>query len=272
MLRFLHFFEDLANAAVLALLNLLDLAHNVFEKVLDKHLGLFVRVEPLVDLDPDHFTKLVRYLRLAVLEPINFVPHSIVDLGNFTTERHLLLCPGHLFLTDPAVDASDLCLEVRAQRLDRLVLALELLTDVRVHLVITLAHLFHSLSALLLLHAVLHLHLVPNIVNLSSALFLLTQQAVDKIGNFDFKALLSIILQLAQQVTEIVGVFESGDLNTADILLVLPLLHTHERYVLLKSHKLGLNSLKDFVEELRCSITLATNHGVVTVNHGETLL
>ena len=116
---------------------------------------------------------------LAVLESIDFVPHRVVDFGDLATQRYFLLRSSHLFLADPAVDASDLGFEIGAERLDGLILTLELLANVRIHLVITLAHLFHTLSALLLLHAILHLHLVPHIIYLPRALFLLAEQAID---------------------------------------------------------------------------------------------
>lgn len=208
MLSLLHFLEDLANAAVLALLDLLDLAHDILEEILDEHLSLLVRVEPLVNFDANHFTELVRYLSLAVLETIDLVSNRVVDLGDFTAEGDFLLRTSHLFLADPAVDAADLGFKVRAERLNRLIFALELLADVPVHLVITLAHFFNTLSALLLLHAILHLYLIPHIIDLTSTLFLLAQQAIDKVGDLDLKALLRIVLYLVQHVAEVIRVLQ----------------------------------------------------------------
>jgi len=72
-------------------------------------------------------------------ESIDFVPHRIVDLVDFSSDGDLLLSSGELFLSDPAVDASDLRLKVGLDVSDRLVFALELLPDVGVHLLVSIS-------------------------------------------------------------------------------------------------------------------------------------
>ena len=116
LLRLLHLLQDLAYAAFLALLDLLNLAHDVLEEVLDEHLRLFVAVQALVDLHADHLTQLVRYLGLIVLEAIDFVADRVIDLGDFAAKGNFLLRACHLLLADPAVDAADLRLQVGLNR------------------------------------------------------------------------------------------------------------------------------------------------------------
>ena len=174
-MSFLDLFENLAHAAFLALFDLLNFAHDILEEVLYEHLSLLVAIQALVDFYANHLTQLVRYLSLVVLETIDLVANRVIDLGDLAAKSNFLLRSGHLFLSDPAVDAADLRLQVCRERCDRLVFPLELLANVGVHLVITLAHLLNTLSALLLFHPVLHLDLVANIIDLPCALFLLSK-------------------------------------------------------------------------------------------------
>ena len=74
LLRLFYLFQDLAHAAFLALFDLLNLAHDIFEQVLNEHLGLFITIQALVYFNTDHLTKLISDLRLVVLEAIDFIP------------------------------------------------------------------------------------------------------------------------------------------------------------------------------------------------------
>lgn len=56
LLCFFHLFQNLAHTSLLAFFNLLNLAHDIFEEILDKNLCLFVAVQPLVLLNTDHLT------------------------------------------------------------------------------------------------------------------------------------------------------------------------------------------------------------------------
>ena len=130
LLCLFNFLEDLANVAVLTLLDRRDLIHHVLEQVLHKLLGFLVAVHTLIHLHADHLAQLVRDLELAALEPINLVLDRIVNLGHFCAQDDFLLCSGHLLLPDPAVDGPDLRLEVRVKGLDGLVFALELIANI----------------------------------------------------------------------------------------------------------------------------------------------
>ena len=115
LLCFFHLFQNLAHASLLTFFDLLNLAHDIFEEILDKNLCLFVAVQPLVLLNTDHLTELVSYLGLVVFEAINLVPHGVIDLGHFAAQSNFLLRAGHLLLTDPSIDAADLSLQVGCQ-------------------------------------------------------------------------------------------------------------------------------------------------------------
>ena len=173
LLSLLNFFEDLANLAILALFDRSHLIHHVSEQVLNEQFCLFVTVHALVDLNSNHFTQLVRDLNLIVFETINLVADRVIDLSDFSTQVHFLLSPSHFFLSDPSINTADLCFQVCINRLDRLIFALELLSDVCIHLIVSLAHLLNTLSALFTLHALFQVHLVTNIINRSSSFFLL---------------------------------------------------------------------------------------------------
>jgi len=178
LLGFFNLSQDFANVAVLAFFNLLDLSHDILEQVLHEHLSLLVASHALINLDADHLRHLIRYLHLVVLETIDFVPDRIVDFGNLSTQIHFLLGSSHLFLPNPAIDASDLGLEVGVDGLDCLVFTLELVTNVAVHLIVSLAHFLHSLSALFSLHSVFDVDLVANILNLPRSFLLLSQKPI----------------------------------------------------------------------------------------------
>ena len=115
LLSFFHLFQNLAHASLLAFFDLLNLAHDIFEEILDKNLCLFVAVQPLVLFNTDHLTELVSYLGLVVFEAINLVPHGVVDLGHLAAQTNFLLRAGHLLLTNPSVDAADLGFQVGSQ-------------------------------------------------------------------------------------------------------------------------------------------------------------
>ena len=114
-----------------------------------------------------------------------------------------------------------------------MVLALELATHIAVHLVVPLSHFFHSLPAFFSLHALFYIHLVANIIYLTSSFFLLCEQAINKIGDSDLEFMLVVSLHLLNQVTEIIIIFETCNLKTSQVLLSLLLLHVHDLHTLL---------------------------------------
>ena len=65
---------------------------------------------------------------------------------------------------------------------------------------------------------------------------------------------------------------QGGDLNTADIVPFLPLLHAQQVLLLFKSHQFPLDSLEDLVEEHRCRISLPIDHLRAVFIHLESLL
>ena len=175
LLSFFDFLQDLANVAVLAFLNSGHFIHDILEEVLDEHFGFLVTIHALIDLNTDHLAQLVRYLNLTALESIDFVLDGIVDLSELRSQIDFLLGASHLFLPNPSVNASDLSLQIRIDRVDGLVLALEFIPDIRVHLVVAIAHFINVLSALFMIHLGLHFHLVTDVVDLARALLLLAE-------------------------------------------------------------------------------------------------
>jgi len=69
-------------------------------------------------------------LHLATFEAIDLIFDGIVDLGDLGPQIYLLLSSSHLFLPDPAIDTSDLRLQIRIDRLNSLVFALELIANI----------------------------------------------------------------------------------------------------------------------------------------------
>ena len=130
LLGFFDLLEDLANVAVLAFLNSGHFIHDILEEVLDQHFGFLVTIHALIDLNADHLAQLVRYLNLTALESIDFVLDGIVDLSELRSQIDFLLGASHLFLSNPSVNASDLSLQIRIDRVDGLVLALEFVPDI----------------------------------------------------------------------------------------------------------------------------------------------
>ena len=271
MLCLLDFFEDLADVAILTFLDRCDFIHHVLEQILHQLLRFLVTVHALINLQTNHFTKLVSNLQLAALEPINFILDSVVDFRHFSSQDNFLLRSGHLFLSDPAVDAPDLCFQVRIQRLDGLVFALELIPDISIHLVVALSHLFNTLSALFTLHALLEVHLVPHIINLPRSLLLLAQKPIHQIRHLDLEPVRHIVLQIRYHISEIFAVFERGNFHSAQVLLLFALLHVHQIDVLLEAHQFALDSLKDLVKEHGRCVTLSIDHLVVGFRHGKSL-
>lgn len=212
-----------------------------------KHFGLFVTIHALINLDSDHFRHFVGYLNLIAFKAIDFVPHRVVYLSNLCTQVNFLLSSGHLFLPDPAVDTSDLGLKVGIHGLDSLVFALELIANIAIHLIVALAHLLNSLSALFSFHSIFDIDLVSNVLNLAGPLFLLREQPIDQVGHFDFHSVRLVILNLIEHVSEVVWVFQGINLDAANVLLLFPLFHVHKRHILLQTHQFALYTLKDFV-------------------------
>ena len=263
LLCLFDFFQNLANIAILALLDRRDLVHHVLEQVLHKLLGLLIAVHALVYLHADHLAKFVCYLELAALEPINLILDRVIDFRHFSAQDDFLLGSGHLFLPDPAVDAPDLSLQVRVKRLDGLVFALELIADICIHLVVALTHLLNTLSALFALHALFKVHLVAHVIDLSGSLLLLAKQAIDEVRDLDLQSVLHIVLQSGYHVPEVIAILEIGDLQSAEVLLLLSLLHAHHVHVLLEAHEFTLDALEDLIEEHRRGVALSVHHLVV---------
>lgn len=124
------------------------------------------------------------------------------------------------------------------------------------------------MSALLALRTIFTLDLVFYVVNLTRALFLLTEQATHKVGHFHFETLLTIVLQLAKHMAEVIRVLQSRDFHAAHVFLLFPLFHTHERDVLLESHQFALNAFENLVQELRGGITLAADLIAIVIGYG----
>ena len=227
MLCILDLLKDLANRAILTLLDRCNVIHHVLEQVLDEDARLFVTVHPLVDLYLNHFAQLVRYLSLTTLEAVDLEADRIIDFGNLSAKSDLLLGTGHLFLADPAIDTAKLCIKVRVHGLDGLILSLELRANIAVHLVVALTHLLDTLSALFTLHSLLQVHLVSHVVDLSRALLLLRQQTIDKICDFHFKPVRVVVRHLVHHVPELIVVFQAVHLDTTEVLLLFLLLHVH---------------------------------------------
>ena len=112
LLSLLDFLQNLADIAVLALLDGCDLIHHILEQVLHQLLRLLITVHALINLHSDHLAELVRNLELTALKAIDLVLDSIVNLGNFGAQNDFLLSSGHLFLPDPAIDAPNLGFQV----------------------------------------------------------------------------------------------------------------------------------------------------------------
>jgi len=143
-----------------------------------------------------------------------------------------LLSSGELFLSDPAVDASDLRLKVGLDVSDRLIFALELLSDVRVHLLIPISQLIRHLFAFHFVHPFPHLQLVPHVVHLSLSRIVLGEETVDEISHLDLKLVLEVVLEGTDHSTEIVVVLEALDLYPSHVILFFVLLDGHELEVL----------------------------------------
>ena len=263
LLCLFDFFQNLADVAILALLDCCDLVHHVLEQVLHKLFGFLIAVHALIHLHTDHLAKFVCYLELTALEPINFILDCVIDFGHFCAQDDFLLGSGHLFLPNPAVDAPYLSLQVRVKRLDSLVFSLELIADICIHLVAALAHLLNTLSALFALHALFKVHLVAHVIDLTGSLLLLAKQAIHEIRDLNLQSVLHIVLQRGYHVPEVIVILEIGDLQTANVLLLLTLLHTHHVHILLEAHEFALDALEDLIEEHRRSVTLSVHHLVV---------
>ena len=263
LLCLFDFLQNLANVAILALLDRCDLVHHVLEQVLHKLFGLLIAVHALIHLHANHLTKFVCYLELAALEPINLILDCVIDFGHFCTQNDFLLGSGHLFLPNPAVDAPYLRLQVRVKRLDSLVFSLELIANICIHLVVAFTHLLNTLSALFAFHALLKVHLVANVIDLTGSLLLLAKQAIHEIRDLNLQSVLHIVLQRGYHVPEVIVILEIGDFQTANVLLLLTLLHTHHVHILFEAHEFALDSLEDLVEEHRRSVALSVHHLVV---------
>ncbi len=156
--------------------------------------------------------------------------------------------------------------------MDGLIFALELVANVAIHLVVALAHLLHSLSALLTLHAILDIDLVTHVLDLASALLLLCQQSIDQVCHLYLHPVRLIVLDLVQHISEVIIVFQVVHLDAAYILLFFPLLHGHQLDVLLKAHQFALHAFENFIEELGGSIAFTVDHLVAIFTHLQSLL
>ena len=174
-LSFLDFLQDLTNVAILAFFDSCHFIHHILQQVVDQLLGFLVTIHALIDFHSDHFAQFVSNLQLAALEPIDLILDSVVDFGNFCAQVDFLLSSGHFFLPDPAIDAPDLGFQVGVQGLNGLIFALELIAHICIHLIVSLTHFVHSLSAFFALHAFFEVHLVAHIVDLPRTLFLLAE-------------------------------------------------------------------------------------------------
>ena len=183
-----------------------------------------------------------------------------------------MLGASHLLLANPAIDASELGVEVGIHRLDGLVFPLELLPNHAVHLVVPLAHLFNALSALFALHAFFDIHLVAHVFDLAGSLFLLSKETIDEICDLDFELVRVVVLHRLHQVAELVTVLQSIDFKATDVLLFFLLFHVHQLNALLKAHQFSFDSFKDLIKEHRGSITFAIDHLVVVFRDLEALL
>ena len=183
-----------------------------------------------------------------------------------------MLGASHLFLADPAIDASELGVEVGIHRLDGLVLPLELLANHSVHLVVPLAHLFNALSALFTLHAFFDIHLVADIFDLTGTLFLLSKKAIDEICDLDLELVGVVVLHRLHQIAELVAVLQSIHLKATDVLLFFLLFHVHQLNALLQAHQFSFDSFKDLIKEHGGSIAFSIDHLVVVFRDLESLL
>jgi hypothetical protein len=96
----------------LALFELTNFSHHVLEQVANEQLGILVALHALVNLNPDHFANLVRYLQLLAPKAINLVSDAIADFRELRTQVYFLLCSRELLLPKPSVDATDLSVKV----------------------------------------------------------------------------------------------------------------------------------------------------------------
>jgi hypothetical protein len=244
-----HFFKDLLDRDLLAFLYLADLSHHVFQHVADQQLCVLVTLHTLVNFDLDHLADLVCYLQLLTPKAVNLISHTICHFRKLGSHVDLLLCSSKLFLSEPAVDASDLRIKVRRDLLNVCFLSLQLLPDRLVDLVCSVPELIESMTALLAGHLVLHLYLVAHLFDLASTGVLLGQKTIDKIRHLDLKLILHVVLHATNYTPELVVIFEIRHLETAHVFLVSALFSIDKLQSLLKAHYLGLDTFKDFIQE-----------------------
>lgn len=160
-------------------------------------------------------------------------------------------------MSKPAINAPDLGLKVRCNLLHILIFALHFLTHERVSLILSISKFIESMAPFFLRQLLLHVDLVPDVLNLARAGILLGKQPVHQVRHFDLELVLHVVLDALDYVAELVSVLEVGHLESAQTILIATLFVIDKLHLLLEAHHFGLDPLEDFVEEHRGGIALA---------------
>ena len=103
----------------------------------------------------------------------------------------------------------------------------------------------------------LHVDLVPDVLNLACAGILLGKQPVHQVRHFDLELVLHVVLDALDYVAELVRILKVDHLESAQTILIAALFAIDKLHLLLEAHHFGFDPLEDFVEEHRGGIALA---------------
>ena len=92
------FFKDFLYRDFLALFELANFCHHIFQHIANEHFGVLVTLHALVNFNFDHFANLVSHLKLLAAESIDLIANTVGHLGKLSSDVHFLLGTGKFLL------------------------------------------------------------------------------------------------------------------------------------------------------------------------------